>query len=243
MLGFLEEHKKMNKSPIIGVTPLWDAERKSVWMLPDYLDGIKAAGGLPVILPLEMVEKDADQIVETCDGFLFTGGQDVAPALYGEKDTTGTIVSSPERDKLETLLLKKALQADKPILGICRGFQLLNVFLGGTLWQDLPSQHPSGVVHRQGKPYDAPTHQVVLNGGLRSLLDKETIEVNTLHHQAIKDLGGDLIPMALALDGIIEAAQMISRRFVWAVQWHPEYMFKSDPNSLNIFSWFVKHCT
>ena len=104
----------MKQSPIIGVTPLWDAERKSVWMLPDYLDGIKAAGGIPIILPLEMTEEDADRIVETCDGFLFTGGQDVG--------------SCPERDKLETLLLSKALPSDKAILGVCRGLQFINVF-------------------------------------------------------------------------------------------------------------------
>ena len=159
----------MNKSPIIGVTPLWDAECKSVWMLPDYLDGIKAAGGLPIILPIEMTDENADQIVVSCDGFLFTGGQDVASELYGTKDTTGAVVSSPERDKLEMLLLKKALQA-------------------------------------------------------------------------VRDLGCDLTPMAVAPDGIIEAAQMTNRRFVWAVQWHPEYMFKTDSDSSAIFSWFVEHC-
>ncbi|MBQ7141550.1 MAG: gamma-glutamyl-gamma-aminobutyrate hydrolase family protein, partial [Bacteroidaceae bacterium] len=174
----------MSKSPIIGVTPLWDAERKSVWMLPDYLDGIKAAGGVPVVLPIEMSEADADRIVETCDGFLFTGGQDVAPEFYGMKDATGTVVPSPERDKLETLLLAKALQADKPILGICRGLQFFNAFFGGTLWQDLPSQHPSDIVHRQDKPYVNPTHKVSLSGDLRTLLCKDTLEVNTLHHQA-----------------------------------------------------------
>lgn len=97
---------------MIGVTPLWDAERQSVWMLPDYLDGIKAAGGLPVVLPLEMSEEDANQVVEACNGFLFTGGQDVSPKLYGMKDVTGTITASPERDKMETLLL---LRHCKPI--------------------------------------------------------------------------------------------------------------------------------
>ena len=218
----------MKQSPIIGVTPLWDAERKSVWMLPDYLDGIRAAGGIPVVLPLEMSEADADRIVETCDGFLFTGGQDVG--------------SCPERDALETLVLSKALQSDKAILGICRGLQFINVFLGGTLWQDLPSQHPSEIVHRQGKPYDNPTHKVILNGDLSTLLGKETLEVNTLHHQAAKDLGENLEMMAVAPDGIIEACQMVGKRFVWAVQWHPEYMFRTDSDSLAIFSCFVKHC-
>jgi len=218
----------MKQSPIIGVTPLWDAERKSVWMLPDYLDGIKAAGGIPIILPLEMAEEDADRIVETCDGFLFTGGQDVG--------------SCSERDKLETLLLSKALLSDKAILGVCRGLQFINVFLGGTLWQDLPSEHPSEIVHRQGKPYGTPTHKVILNGNLKTLLGKDIIEVNTLHHQAAKDLGSDLTPMAVAPDGIIEAVQMVGKRFVWAVQWHPEYMFKTDQDSLAIFSCFVERC-
>ncbi|MBQ3709652.1 MAG: gamma-glutamyl-gamma-aminobutyrate hydrolase family protein [Bacteroidales bacterium] len=217
-----------NKAPLIGVTPLWDTERKSVWMLPDYLDGIKAAGGIPVVLPIEMSETDAERIVETFNGFLFTGGQDVS--------------SCPERDKEETLLLQKALEADKPILGICRGLQFINVFLGGTLWQDIPSQHPSEIVHRQGKPYDVPTHQVILSGDLQSLLGKEVLEVNTLHHQAVKDLGNGLIPMAIAPDGIIEAFMLPGKRFVWAVQWHPEYLFRTDKDSLAIFSCFVEHC-
>ena len=231
----------MKPSPIIGVTPLWDAERKSVWMLPDYLDGIKAAGGIPVVLPLEMTEVDADRIVATCDGFLFTGGQDVTPELYGAEHSL-SLITSPERDKLEMLLLSKALPSDKAILGICRGLQLINVFLGGTLWQDLPSQHPSEIVHRQGKPYGVPTHKVILDGDLKSLLGKDILEVNTLHHQAAKDLGRDLTPMAVAPDGIIEAVQLAGKRFVWAVQWHPEYMFKTDPDSLAIFSCFIKHC-
>lgn len=230
------------KKPMIGVTPLWDAERQSVWMLPDYLDGIKAAGGLPVVLPLEMSEEDANQVVETCDGFLFTGGQDVSPELYGMEDATGTIVASPKRDKMETLLLTKALQADKAVLGICRGLQFINVFLGGTLWQDLPSQHPSEIAHRQGKPYGVPSHQVKLSGDIKSLLGKDILEVNTLHHQAVKDLGSGLMPMAVAPDGIIEAAQMSGKRFVWAVQWHPEYLFRTDKDSLAIFSCFVEHC-
>ena len=218
----------MERNPIIAVTPLWDDERKSIWMLPDYLDGIKAAGGISVVLPLEMSEKDADRIVETCDGFLFTGGQDVG--------------SCPERDKLETLLLSKALQSDKTILGICRGLQFINVFLGGTLWQDLPSQHPTEITHRQGKPYNVPTHKVVLNGDLKKLLGKATLDVNTLHHQAAKDLGARLTPTAISPDGIIEAIQMVGKRFVWGVQWHPEYMFKTDPDSLTIFTHFIHHC-
>lgn len=234
--------RSFNKSPLIGVTPLWDAARQSVWMLPDYLDGIKAAGGIPIVLPLDLLDEDAERIVETCDGFLFTGGQDVSPDLYGMNDATGTIVFSPERDHLESLLLSRALLADKPILGICRGLQFINAFMGGTLWQDLPSQHPSEIIHRQGKPYYVPTHQVTLSGDLQTLLGKDILEVNTLHHQAVKDLGSGLTPMAIAPDGIIEAAQLPGKRFVWAVQWHPEYLFRTDKDSQAIFSCFVEHC-
>lgn len=194
-------------------------------MLPDYLDGIKAAGGVPVVLPIDISENGTNRIIETCDGFLFTGGQDVG--------------SCPKRDNPETLLLSKALQADKPILGICRGLQFINVFLGGTLWQDLPTDHPSEIVHRQAKPYGIPTHTVTLSGELKSLLDKDILEVNTLHHQAIKDLADDLTPMAVAPDGIIEAVRMKNKRFVWAVQWHPEYMFATDKNSLKVFEFFI----
>lgn len=215
----------MKKLPIIGVTSLWDSERKSLWMLPDYMDGIKAAGGVPIVLPIDISENGANRIIETCDGFLFTGGQDVG--------------SCPERDNPETLLLSKALQTDKPILGICRGLQFINVFLGGTLWQDLPSEHPSEIVHRQAKSYGIPTHTVTLSGELKSLLDKDILEVNTLHHQAIKDLADGLTTTAVAPDGIIEAVMMKNKRFVWAVQWHPEYMFKTDKNSLKVFEFFV----
>ena len=116
------------------------------------------------------------------------------------------------------------------------------VFLGGTLWQDLPSQHPSEIAHRQGKPYGVPSHQVKLSGDLKSLLGKDILEVNTLHHQAVKDLGKGLVPMAVAPDGIVEAVQMLCKRFVWAVQWHPEYLFRTDKDSLAIFSCFVEHC-
>ena len=223
-----QSHIVSYKAPLIGVTPLWDAERQSVWMLPDYLDGIKSAGGIPVVLPIAMSEADAERIVKTFDGFLFTGGQDVS--------------SCPERDEVETLLLQKAMEADKPILGICRGLQFINVFLGGTLWQDLPLQHPSAIVHRQGKPYGVPTHQVSISGELQSLLGKDILDVNTLHHQAVKDLGSGLTPMAVAPDGLIEAFQMPGKRFVWAVQWHPEYLFKTDKDSLAIFSCFVERC-
>ena len=229
-----------SRKPIIGVTPLWDAERNSVWMLPEYLDGVRAAGGVPVVLHLAADGGDVEALADTLDGFLFTGGPDIAPALYGEDDKVGLTVLCPERDALESSLLQAVLRTDKPILGICRGIQFFNAALGGTLWQDIPSQHPSEVIHRQPKPFNTPIHSVSLSGSLRELLGKERIMVNSHHHQAVKDLAPGLSPMAVAPDGIVEAVEMMSgSRFFWAVQWHPELLFDKDPDSLAIFQHFV----
>ena len=179
----------MNK-PIIGVTPLWDEEKNSYWMLPGYLEGLEEAGAIPVILPLAADGADIAQLVDLCDGFLFTGGQDVAPQLYGEamKPTCGELC--PARDALEQELLRQALERDKPILGICRGIQFLNAALGGTLYQDLPTEHPSEIGHSMKPPYDRTAHTVHIwpMTPLASLLEKTELGVNSCHHQAIKTL-------------------------------------------------------
>ena len=232
----------MNRKPVIGVTPLWDAECRSVWMLPEYLNAIRAAGGIPVVLPLVAEGEDVARLAASFDGFLFTGGQDVSPALYGEPDRTGLSVPSPERDALEAPLLQEVLKTDKPVLGICRGLQFLNAAMGGDLWQDLPFEHPSDIVHRQGKPYDKAVHTVTLEGPLKDLLGKAELSVNSLHHQAIRKLAPGWIPEASSPDGLIEAAVLPGKRFFRAVQWHPEYLFEKDEDSLALFVAFVKAC-
>lgn len=228
--------------PLIGVTPLWDAELRSVWMLPDYLDGIREAGGVPVVLPLEADAEAIAVLAESFDGFLFTGGPDVSPSLYGVDDTEGKAKTCPPRDLLEAELLRRVVALDKPVLGICRGLQLINAVLGGTLYLDLPSEHPSELVHRQTKPYDRYTHSVRLEGPLRDLLGTEELPVNTLHHQAVRNLAPGMEPMAYSPDGLIEAFRMPDARFLWSVQWHPEYLFHDDAPSRCIFRSFVEAC-
>lgn len=227
--------------PIIGVTPLWDAERKSVWMLPEYLDGIRAAGGIPVVLPLLAEPEDIERLAGEFDGFLFTGGQDVSPELYGAVNT-GLSKPCLERDAMETFLLKAVLKADNPVFGICRGLQFINAVLGGTLWQDLPSEHPSDIIHRQGKPYDNPAHAVWLQGRLEEMLGKTELRVNSLHHQAVRDLSPELVPAAVTPDGLIEAVSMPGKRYVLAVQWHPEFLFNKDGDSFILFESFIESC-
>ncbi len=227
------------RRPVVGVMPLWDEKKDSIWMLPGYLDGIREAGGIPFIFPLTEDMKEIGQLMVRCDGILLTGGQDVSPDMYGEEIREGTECCR-KRDMMEMAVLDIAVSTDIPVLGICRGIQFLNAYLGGTLYQDLPSQHPSDVVHHQSAPYEAFSHDVrILNDTpLFDLLKSENISVNSYHHQAVKDLSDRLRPMAQSPDGLCEAVYMPDRTFVWAVQWHPEFSYRKDDNSLKIFKAF-----
>ncbi|MBW3089642.1 gamma-glutamyl-gamma-aminobutyrate hydrolase family protein [Bifidobacterium sp. 82T25] len=151
-------------------------------------------------------------------------------------------VLSPERDRMESLLLPAVMQLDKPILGICRGIQFINRYLGGTLWQDLPSEHPSAVEHHMNPPYDAFGHSVSLVPGtpLAALFaGRSEIAVNSYHHQAVREPAAGLEVMATAPDGVIEALWRPASRFLWAVQWHPEFLYCVDTRSQAIFDVFV----
>ena len=227
--------------PVIGVIPLWDDQKESIWMLPGYLDGISEAGGLPIILPLSADEQELRQLFELCDGVLLTGGHDVSPELYHEEPLTGLVECCRERDEMEGIILKMALEDDVPVLGICRGIQFINAALGGTLYQDLPLQHPSDVDHRQKAPYDIPAHEVkiVKDSPLYKCLSIVRLPVNSCHHQAIRELSPELEAMACSPDGLVEAVHMPRRKFVWAVQWHPEFSYKTDENSRKILKAFV----
>ena len=229
--------------PLIGLIPLIDEERESYWMLPGYMTGITESGGIPVMLPLLMDEGDIRQAVDTFDGFLLTGGHDVSPELYGEEKLPECGAVCDARDSLEKRLFTEAAKQDKPILGICRGIQLINVLMGGTLYQDLPSQFQSRTNHHGTPPYDQPVHpvSVVPDSPLYELCGP-VMNVNSYHHQAIKTLAKGLTAMAFAEDGIIEAVYGKGSRFLWAVQFHPEFSYRSDPDCRKIFEAFVTTC-
>lgn len=230
--------------PIIGVMPLWDDEKESLWMLPGYMDGIDQAGGLPVVLHMTSDADRIEQLCSLCSGFLFTGGHDVSTDIYGEEPIPGKVAACRKRDEMETKVLDIALAEDKPVLGICRGIQFINAALGGSLYQDLPLQHPSGVDHHMSPPYDRAVHKVRLLSGtpLAELLGIEETGVNSYHHQAVKKLSEKLTAMAISEDGLTEAAYMPGKKYVWALQWHPEFSYKTDGNSRKIFRSFVEAC-
>ncbi|KAB8291437.1 gamma-glutamyl-gamma-aminobutyrate hydrolase family protein [Bifidobacterium avesanii] len=228
--------------PVIGITPLMDIERDSYWMLPGYMTGIEEAGGLPVMLPLTSDPALLSQAAVMCDGLLFSGGHDVDPSMYGEEPIAQCGRTCPERDAMERALLDIAVNRDMPVLGVCRGLQLMNAALGGTLYQDLPTQRPKPVNHDMQPPYDEPQHRVDIVEGtpLHELLGVRSLGVNSRHHQAVRRLAQSLNVMAVSEDGLVEAAWMPGKRFVWGVQWHPEHAWRTDVASRMLLETFVK---
>ncbi len=234
------------KRYIIGVVPLWDDERSSIWMLPAYLDLIREAGALPIILPLSADAEELTQLCDMCSGFLLTGGQDVDPAIYGECAVEACGLPSPVRDAMERYILDYSIEHDRPLLGICRGIQFINAALGGTLYQDLPSEYSAAprANHQMTPPYDRAVHRVSITAAspLAAMTKGLDLGVNSYHHQAVKTLAPSLEPMAVSEDGLIEALYMPGRRFFQAYQWHPELNFRVEESSRRIAEAFVAAC-
>lgn len=194
-----------------------------------YVEALQAAGfsadEIRIVTPAEVDLGQARELATQASGLVLCGGIDVDPARYGEEILNETVELYPERDELELDLLAAARAARMPTWCVCRGVQVLNVFLGGTLWQDLPAQRPSGIEHSVPVPKNAIAHTVEIlrpDTGLGSVLSRETPQVNSRHHQAIKDLGEGLIPVARSADGLLEAVELPGDWWVRGVQWHPE---------------------
>ncbi len=240
--------------PLIAITPRSEARTSgdmALFAQQDVVDAVLAAGGIPVILSAPCPHDDLDRLVDMFDGFLVPGGLDVDPTRYGQAPHEACGPICELRDELECALIPRIVAADKPLLGICRGCQVINVALGGTLWQDLPSQPeatPSwrgpALCHRQGKPYDNLVHAVAVQPN--SLLDAalggapESLGANSLHHQCVRDVAPNLVASAWAPDGVIEAVEMPNARFVLGVQWHPEFLWRTDPRALALFEALVE---
>lgn len=231
------------EKPVIGVLPLYDPKKDSYWMLPAYLEALEAHGGLPVILPPRADAEELEQLLRLCSGFLFPGGQDIEPSRYGMERSPLCSPSLERRDVLEFELFRRAYRQDKPMLGICRGVQLFNAALGGTLYQHLPAELPNAMDHDMTHPYNRIFHTVRLepDSPLRTLVGREELGVNSYHHQAIRTLAPALRIMATAPDGVLEAVYAPEKRFLWGIQWHPEYFWKT-PEHGGIFRTFVESC-
>ncbi len=211
----------------------------------NYPAALAASGALPVVIPLHLPEETLWAIFQRLDGLCLAGGVDVAPAEYGEEPHPALGKVDAPRDQTELILARWALRADLPLLGICRGIQMINVAAGGSLYQDLPAQQPE--VHRHNfklseSPWARPTHAVRLaaDGRLADILGTEELLVNSFHHQAVKQVAPGFRPIAWAEDGVVEGIEQPGRRFALGVQWHPEGMFQSDPLAQRLFAAFVE---
>jgi putative glutamine amidotransferase len=236
-------------TPLIGITTSVTVAKvpERAYVNGTYIRAVQAAGGIPVLLTPHLTPEVQAALWQRLDGLLLTGGGDIEPARFGEARHPTVDDVSPARDALEIGLTQRALADDVPLFAICRGIQVLNVALGGTLVQDIPSEIPGARAHSQQAPRDEPTHPVkVMGEGTRlgRVLGALELEVNSMHHQAIKRLGDGLTPVAWAPDGVIEAVEMPGdERFVLGVQWHPEELVGRDAAARNLFAAIVDAAT
>ena len=234
---------KKRSCPVIGLLGEIDDER-TITMQNTYINAIEKSGGVPIIFPFVENEESVNKLIDICDGFLFTGGADIAPSRYGEgiKPTCGAI--QYQRDAFEFKMFDAVIATGKPILAICRGAQLVNVALGGTLYQDLSDEMPSPIAHRQAEPKFAMSHdiKILADTPLHSLIGADRMHGNSFHHQAIKRLGEGLQVMATADDGIVEAVYLPGAPYFRAYQWHPERLVDMDEKNRMIFDDFLAAC-
>jgi putative glutamine amidotransferase len=233
----------MKMQPIIGIIGKTDENKKSEVGI-DYVNAIEKSGGIPLLLPYSENVDTIASYLSLCDGFMFVGGVDINPEYYNEKILNSSVCICKERDDFDFLVIKEVLKTAKPILAICRGIQLLNVALGGTLIQDIPTQAPSSVLHKQTESRYEFSHSVKIlkDTPLFELVRKDRLTVNSFHHQAIKTLGNGLRIMAQSDDGVIEAICGVSERFLRAYQWHPELLYQKDETTPKLFEEFVNAC-
>lgn len=229
--------------PAIGITISYDQKRPGFHLLrEDYVRSVEKAGGLPFVLAPGRPQ-DAPELLERLGGLLLTGGGDVDPSLFGEERHASVTSIVRERDDFEIALAQAALRRDLPLLAICRGQQVLNVAAGGTLVQDIPSQLAGAVNHDPERERWETTHDVQIVPGtrLRAILGRDTVAVNSFHHQSVKDVGRGLVVSARSPeDAVVEALEAPERRFAVGVQWHPESFWNQKHNFSSLFEALVE---
>ena len=232
------------RKPLIAITPQYDLDMQKVKIEPSYMRAVKEFGGIPILLPLYNEADDLADLIDYVDGIIYSGGPDVNPLMFFEDAIIGCKEIIKERDELELNLLPIILKKHKPILGICRGIQTMNIALGGDIYQDIVSQTQSQIGHYQKAKGNNPTHMVHIdkNSMLYEIVGKEEIAVNSFHHQAIRAVANQLEVAAYSKDGLVEAVTMKKYPFFLGVQWHPESLYTEDEMSCRIFGAFIKAC-
>src|SRR5713101_6903825 len=229
--------------PRIGITMRIELETNRFYLSRYYSEAVEAAGGLPVNIPLIPRADYIAGVVDSLDGLLLPGSDsDIDPQRYGREPHPQLGSVHPIKDETDLLALARVEERGMPLFAICFGIQSLNVSRGGTLIQDIVSQHPDAIKHEQGAPRDRHSHRVRLleDSIIGQLANRQTAPVNSHHHQAIETLGRELVATAWASDGLVEAVEdPRSGRFALGVQWHPELAWERDELSRSLFERFV----
>ncbi len=220
-----------------------NARQEPTLFLPQrYCRAVQEAGGIPLILPPVASQRRLRRILQRLDGVLISGGNfDIDPSYYGENPIGALGSIKKVRTEFELELVKLACHRDLPLLGICGGMQAINVALGGSLYQDIATQLPHATKHEHAAKKGKGGHRITVHSGtqLRQIVHRQTLEVNTTHHQAVKNVGKGLIVNATAQDGLVEGLESSKHNFVVGVQWHPETLARKDPYQRKIFVAFI----
>lgn len=241
------------RRPVIGIATQTlpakaGGDLPNCWIMGHrYVEALRSVGGIPWLIPLLPHDPDTmNAVFEKLDGVFLTGGVDVDPSRYGESRHPKCGVTDPDRDAIELMLLAHATATNKPVLAVCRGIQILNVARGGSLYQDVGAMVPAALKHDHFPTTDQPSrsylaHDISVNADslLGNILGDPVVSVNSMHHQAIKELAPGLRATAFAPDGIIEAVEATDHRFLVAVQWHPEELSDSQPGMKRLFTEFA----
>ncbi len=237
----------MNKKPVIGISAnILTVEtgvlagRKRIYVNRDYVHAIEEAGGIPLLLPVVEDIGSVHRQIDALDALLVSGGQDVDPCHYGEEHHPQLQEISKDRDRCELEAIRYAYSKKLPILGICRGLQVLNVAFGGSLYQDIPHEFPEGLNHTHQEISASHTVTLEKKSRLHAIFDQDVLQINSFHHQSIKKLATSFVVNARASDGIIEGIEKDDPLFVLGVQWHPELMVAEDALMLKLFRAFVQ---
>lgn len=244
----------MDHSPIIGIPCRADVSarykgRPTNSQNISYINAVIMAGGVPVLIPVNLDEAALRQVYNRLDGVLLAGGGDVDPNCYGEAKHKAVKLIEPKRDLVELAITRWAVEDEKPLLGLCRGIQIMAVASGGSLWQDIPSQIPAVLEEDYSHsnshlPRNTLVHQIELvpTSRLATIVGKTCISVNSLHHQAVKEVPAGYKVSARSQDGLIEAMEQPEHHFCLGVQWHPEEMVGDETSARNLFVAFVSAC-
>jgi putative glutamine amidotransferase len=239
----------MSRRPVIGMTASIEqrapAYGETYSLTRQYAEGVRQAGGVPLIVPHNLDEESLRALLDRLDGVLLSGGGDIDPALFGEEAHPATGEIAPDRDRVELTLARWLVERDMPLLAICRGIQVLNVALGGTLVQDIPLQVPHALPHTfdrrtTSRNYLAHPVRIEPHSQLARIMQLDTAQTNSWHHQSIKRAADGLRVTAVAPDGVIEAVEAPGRRFAIGVQWHPEWLFEDRAEQRRLFEALVQ---